>query len=359
MDNEHLGSPASRILKNTAIIAAIFGGAVLLCLLLRKADGIEGYDSPVIVLAVLLTARFTDGYLPGMAASVLGVICVNFFFTYPYMEFNISLAGYPLTFMTLLVVSLTTSTLTSRAKQRDRLLKENEIEKYRSALLRSISHDIRTPLTSIIGGASALLREPDLPSGASQSILRDIKKEAEWLLRMVENLLSITKLDGTQQVVKESWPAEEILGETAAKIRLAYPDAPLTTSVPDAPLFVPMDPILIEQVLFNLIENSLLHGGHVTSIRIRVREQDNHAVFLVEDDGCGFSEKLIASFNNQTYSCAVETTGDKKRNLGIGLSVCQAIIRAHNGEIRLDNGSPGASVCFSLPLNSISGKENP
>ena len=177
----------------------LVSAAILLCatgacaLLHQTADTIDGFASPVYVLAVLLISRFTSGYLFGLIAAVLGVIGVNYVFTYPYMAFNFTISGYPLTMFTFLVVSLVTSTLTTKTKEQDRLRMENEKVKMRADLLRSVSHDIRTPLTSIMGATSAILENPALSPAEQQSLLVDVRDDAQWLIRVVENLLSITR----------------------------------------------------------------------------------------------------------------------------------------------------------------------
>ena len=341
------------LLVNAAVFIGIFAGAVLLCFFFRQADGIEGYASPVFVLVVLLISRFTDGYLYGFIAAVLGVVCVNYFFTFPYMAVNFSSTGYPLTFFSLLVVSLITSTLTSQVKQRDYLKMENEREKIRTDLLRSVSHDIRTPLTSIIGAASTLLDEPNLNGEETRQLLKDIQSESRWLLSMVENLLSVTKIEGTYITNKDEWAAEEILGEVADKMKKAYPDVPLQVRVPETPLFVPMDPILVEQVLFNLAENSYLHGKEMTSLVMEVTSDEEHAVFSVEDDGGGFSEDILARVRNENVSVSWNTDTDHKRGMGLGLRVCKAIIKAHQGTLAVENTDKGAKVSFTLPLSSL------
>ena len=110
--------------RDLALTAGMFSCAVALCFFLQNAGVIEGFAPPVFVLAVLLISRLTTGYLFGFIATVLGMVCVNFVFTYPYWAFNLSLSGYPLTFFTLLMVSLITSTLTAQAKRQARLLAE-------------------------------------------------------------------------------------------------------------------------------------------------------------------------------------------------------------------------------------------
>lgn len=146
-------------LKTTLFILAI---AVGVCILLQRLDPSAGFAMPVFVLAVLLTSLLTTGYFWGLFSAVLGVIAVNFFFTFPYWAFNLTITGYPLSFLTFLSVSVITSALTTKTRQLDRLRMENEKIKMRADLLRSVSHDIRTPLTSIIGSTSAVLDNPEL-----------------------------------------------------------------------------------------------------------------------------------------------------------------------------------------------------
>ena len=125
--------------------------------LLLIADPTGGFVSMIFVLMVVLVARLTDGYVYGVTASFIGVICVNFVFTYPYLAFNFTMTGYPVTFLTMLSVSLIVSTLTSQIKQQEQLRMETERETMRANLLRAVSHDLRTPLTSIAGSTSAIL----------------------------------------------------------------------------------------------------------------------------------------------------------------------------------------------------------
>lgn len=342
-----------RIIKNWLILLGIFAGAVGICFFYGfhgAAEGNGAYASPVFVLAVLLVSRFTDGYIYGLTASVLGVICVNFFFTYPYMAVNFSIAGYPLTFLTLLIVSLITGTLTTRAKQRDLLKMENEREKIRADLLRSISHDLRTPLTSIIGSTAVVLEDGNLSKEEDVELLTDVKDEAEWLLRLVENLLMVTKIDQSQEIRKESWAVEEVIGEAIAKLQKAYPQLLIEVSIPDKPLFVPMDPILIEQVLFNLGENAALHGETACVVKISAIEQDGMAGFLVQDDGRGFPEEMLQAFQDGKIRTEAGSDSNGKRNMGLGLRVCSAIVKAHNGKMSLQNSGSGAEVSFFLPM---------
>lgn len=203
-------------LKTTLFILAI---AVGVCILLQRLDPSAGFAMPVFVLAVLLTSLLTTGYVWGLLSALLGVVAVNFFFTYPYWAFNLTITGYPLSFLTFLGVSVITSTLTTKTRQLDRLRMENEKIKMRADLLRSVSHDIRTPLTSIIGSTSAVLDNPELLPEDRRTLLEDVKHEAQWLIRVVENLLSITRIGSDQapELSKQPEPARGGAGRGGAE----------------------------------------------------------------------------------------------------------------------------------------------
>lgn len=339
-------------IRDAIISFLLFGCATACCFLLQNVSrSNDAFASPIFVLAVLLISRFTTGYLFGIIASVLGVVCVNFIFTYPYWSVNFTLAGYPLTSLVYLVASIMTCALTTQARQSERLRAENEKEKMRANLLRSVSHDIRTPLTSIVGSTSVMLEDDVLSGQERRELLQDIRREAQWLIRIVENLLSITRMgDTAANIAKEPEAAEEVLGETARKFRKRFPQTKLSVAVPNDLLMIPMDAVLIEQVLSNLLENAVSHGKNTTHIHMSVRNEGSFARFVVQDDGCGFSESELPTLFDGSLKHSETTAGDGKRNMGLGLSVCLAIVRAHNGTMEAKNLPEGAEVSFRLPL---------
>ena len=192
-----------------------------------------------------------------------------------------------------------------------------------------------------------------MPEEDRMLLLGDVKDDAQWLIRVVENLLSITRMgDATTRLVKNPEPAEEILGAVTAKFRKRYPELKVRVSVPEELLFVPMDAVLISQVLSNLMENAVVHGGgHTTEIRVSVRRDGNDALFAVEDNGDGIEQKVLPHLFDGTLAVSSsDTAGSSKRNMGLGLSVCQAIIHAHGGKIEAHNLMGGAEFTFRLPL---------
>lgn len=343
--------------RDAGIMVLFFGLAVAVCAVLRGIDSGAGFASPVFVLTVLLVSRFTNGYLYGLISALLGVVCVNYVFTYPYFALNFTISGYPLSFLVFLMVSVITCALTAQAKQKEEFRLENERVTMRANLLRSVSHDIRTPLTSIVGATSAVLDNPQLSEEERRMLLTDVHDDALWLIRVVENLLSITRVgDEDAEIVKQLEAPEEILASAVAKFRKRYPEIAVSVSVPEELLMVPMDAILIEQVLANLMENAAVHGGNTTHIDVKVSQVGDMAWFSVGDDGQGIPADQLQTLFDGSMKHSETAKGDVKRNMGIGLSVCSAIIGAHQGVLSAFNKDRGAEVVFQLPLTTNSDK---
>lgn len=308
------------------------------------------YAVMIFFLGVVMVSRLTDGYFYGIVSALLFMLEINYFFTYPYMAFNFTISGYPLTFFVMLLIAVVISALTTQIKRHEKLRVETEKEKIRGNLLRSVSHDLRTPLTSIIGSTGAVMdNDEKLTHEDRMMLLGDVRDEANWLLRVVENILSITRIGGTAQIRKEPEAAEEVVSEAVQKFRRHYPTAAVKVRVPNALLFVPMDAVLIEQVLINLMENAVKHAVHMTQIEVSVTQEDDRAYFYVTDNGDGIPKALLpVIFDGMLNSAETDTTS---RNMGIGLSVCRAIVLAHQGKIFASNlKKGGAQFCFALPL---------
>lgn len=341
-----------QIARDMGITIGLLAGAALLCALLTENGNGDNAVPLVFVLAVLLIARFTEGYFFGFFATIVSVFGVNFAFTYPYFAFNFTLTGYPLTFLTMFAVSMVVGMLTEQVKRQGRLEAEAEKEKMKANLLRSVSHDLRTPLTSIIGSSNAVLENYDTFSDeVKKDLLIHVRDDAQWLVRLVENILSITRIkDGVVKIKKVPEVAEEIVSEAVDKFRKNR-KMPVRVHVPDELLFVPMDATLIEQVIINLMENVVIHAKGATEIIISVRREEETARFTVEDDGEGIDESVLPKLFEELFPHAAENNADGRRSMGIGLSACMSVVRAHGGTMMAENKPEGgARVCFVLPV---------
>ena len=165
--------------------------------------------------------------------------------------------------------------------------------------------------------------------------------------------MSITRIGGDQaELTTRPEPAEEVLAEAIQKAHKRLPDIQFTVNVPDELLMVPMDPILIEQVLSNLIENAAVHGVTTTAIHLSVsKTEDGLAAFSVRDNGQGIPPALLPHLFDYSIRHSAGPTGDGKRNMGLGLSVCNAIVKAHGGHLTARNTGDGAEFIFCLPLS--------
>ena len=306
----------------------------------------------IFVLGVFLVSWRTQGYAFGIAASFLSVLAVNWAFTYPYWSFDLISPECISSAVVMLIVSTMTGALTTRLKQQEKLKAEAEKERMRGNLLRAVSHDLRTPLTTIYGSCSAMIENFDeIPPERQLLLLKDIQSDAQWLNRMVENLLSVTRVDADKvRLTTHEVVLEELIDALLVKFHKHYPLQQVQVRIPEEFISIPMDPVLIEQVLMNLLENAVFHAKGMKNLSIRVELRENRAVFSVEDDGCGISEDRMG----QLFTGLPDTErkmDSGRSNMGIGLSVCKTIIKAHGGELTAANRPQGGAVfTFALQM---------
>ena len=340
--------------RDTAVsIAILFLAIGITSLTNTFGKGDETYVPMIFLLAVFLISLWTTGYLYGIISSIFGVFFVNYVFTYPYYTLDFSVEGYPLTFTIMIIVAVLTSTMTSNLKQHEKLKLEIETEKMKYNLLRAISHDLRTPLTSIIGSINTIIDNYKVVEIEERiELLKNAKEEAEWLVRLVENILLVTKM-GTDnaELQLQDQVVEEIVSEAVQKFHKHFPEQKVHVKVPEEILIVSMDGILIEEVLTNLMENSVKHSEDVHKIDIIVAKEEDFAVFSVRDYGQGFKKEVLSHMFEGNLISPGKKNSDGSKNMGIGLSLCNTIIKAHKGKMSAVNAKEGgAIVTFTLPL---------
>ena len=187
-------------------------------------------------------------------------------------------------------------------------------------------------------------------------IVTGIKEDSEWLVRMVENLLSITRIDSGQvKIIKAPTVLEELIDSVILKFKKRYPSQSVKIEIPDDVIIIPMDAILIEQVIVNILENAVQHAQGMTLLILRVFTLGNKAIFEIKDNGCGINPKRLDTLFTGYYAQENEIVDSQKKNAGIGLSVCATIIKAHGGSIKAENAKTGGAVFrFALDTEEIS-----
>ena len=345
--------------RDTLFSIAVFLSAFAINLLIQKLFTTQTLVPMIFVFGVFLISLKTHGYRYGIVSAIVSVFAVNFAFTYPYYAFDFFVEESILSAVIMLIVAVSTSALNIRirdqellrVREQEKLRAESEKERMRGNLLRAISHDLRTPLTSIYGSSSTLMTKYDALSKEQQlKLLGEIREDSEWLIRMVENLLSVTRIDDSKvEVVKTPTVLDELIDSVLMKFSKKHPSQKVITRIPDDFVDIPMDSILIEQVLLNLLENAVFHAKGMTELSLSVSLVENQAVFEVADNGCGIPEDALQKIFTGNYEKTAAPVDGTRSNMGIGLSVCAAIIKAHGSEIFAENRESGGAVFrFSL-----------
>jgi two-component system, OmpR family, sensor histidine kinase KdpD len=223
-----------------------------------------------------------------------------------------------------------------------------ETERTRNNLLSAVSHDLRTPLSSIRGSAELLLDPLTLPAEEERrELLRAIRDEADRLAHLVTNLLELTRLESGVLRSKKDWiPIEEVIASALGRMQAAFDDRAVEVCLPDEMLFVPADPVLLEQALVHLLENASKHTPPGTAIEVRAHRTDGWVVIEVSDRGPG-----LPPGDEQRVFEKFFRVADRKTTpgAGLGLTVCQAIIHAHGGRLEAAN-RPEGGARFTIEL---------
>lgn len=241
------------------------------------------------------------------------------------------------------------------AEEREKAAVLAKNEQLRANLLRSISHDLRTPLTSISGNADALLHSYQaLDDDSRTQMITDIYDDAQWLTELVENLLAVTKIsDGSVKLQLSDQVVDDIVAEALRHIDRHATEHHITSDCGEMPLLVRADARLIMQLLINLVNNAIKYTPAGSHIEIHAFREAEHAVIEVSDDGPGIPDAQKAQVFEMFYTGS-KRVADSRRSLGLGLSLCRSIVHAHDGELSLHDNTPhGCVFSFTLPLSEI------
>lgn len=235
-----------------------------------------------------------------------------------------------------------------RQKENTRIMMERE--KFKNQLLRGLSHDLKTPLTSIQGGSNFLIENYEKCSDEDiKGIMNDIYNQSCGLYNFVENLLNVSKFDNNNPIVKKKKEVvDEIIEETSSKFANQKNSRRIIYERQNEITIINTQRELLIQVLFNLIDNAIKHTKENTTIKVRYYHKDASVVFEVEDNGGGIDPKIINKLFLDFF--ALMQKGDTHRDTGLGLSICKSIVEAHGGTIEgFNNELGGATFRFNIP----------
>ena len=241
----------------------------------------------------------------------------------------------------------------AKEKELAAVLAENE--QLRANLLRAISHDLRTPLTAISGNASNLISNASsFDEQTKLSIYNDIYNDSMWLINLVENLLSITRLEeGRMNLNFTAELIDEVVAEAVKHVHMRQGGQKITVVHKDEFLLAKMDTRLIIQVIINILDNAMKYTPTDSLVTVITEKQNDKAVISIADNGAGIPDELKERVFDMFYTGA-KKLADSRRSIGLGLALCKSIISVHNGEIFVkDNVPSGAIFTFTLPIGEI------
>lgn len=227
-------------------------------------------------------------------------------------------------------------------------------EQLRANLLRSISHDLRTPLTSISGNAGILVADSgNISPEKKTAIYKSIYDDSLWLINLVENLLSVTRIeDGSMKICRRSELMEEVVNEAVSRIR-SQSGRTINVEQQDEFIMVKIDARLIVQVIINILDNAVKYSPDNTDINVNVFRKGDMVVTEISDNGHGISDKDKPKIFDMFYT-AETRIADSRRSMGLGLALCKSIITAHDGEITVRDNKPcGTVFSFTLPAEEV------
>ena len=347
------------IIRDGGRAAGILIAATLVGLLFSGLKIPEANIIAVYILGVLIISIITSSWMYSFLASVISVLAFNFLFTIPRFTLRAYDPSYPVTFGIMFLVALITGSLASRMKEYAResaqAAMQIEKEQLRADLLRSISHDLRTPLTSISGNASNLLsNENEFSQETRMQIYGDIYDDSMWLIKLVENLLSVTRIeDGRMALRMSAELMDEVIAEAMRHTDRNRDGRKIEVSSDEEFILGKMDARLIVQVVINLVDNAVKYTPEGAQIRIHTGKKDGMVVVSVSDTGPGIPDEQKSKVFDMFYT-GTNRAADGRRSLGLGLGLCRSIIRAHGGEIWVSDNKPqGAVFTFTLPAEEV------
>lgn len=371
--SDTMNNRQSRIKKG--VVSAFFLLLVSGCALILRHWFSVGNDSIIMLylLGVLFTTISTASIACGVTVSALSLMMFNFFFTEPRYTFIMHSSSDAMMLAFYLITAVITGSVASRLQQQRDRAEQNEKaaqelmrvreeqesirlsmerEQQRNILLRSVAHDLRSPLTALYGSGSVLTEDYDhLTDAERRSLAGHMTEEILWLTNLVENILNMTRItDSGLALHIEKEAVDDLISEALRHTRPLLRERAFQLSLPEDVIMVPADGKLIVQVMVNLLENAVRHTPATAAVRLSARTENGELRISVADTGDG----IRAEHREHIFDRFVLMDNgviDAKHGLGLGLAICKAIVEAHGGRIWVEDNQPrGAVFCFTLPF---------
>ena len=387
--------------SGTGYLVAIAGVAAVTAVLKLFSAHINATTVALALLLVVLFVATWWGARPAVAASLLGVLCFNFFFLPPFGTLTVAAPDNWIALIAFLVTAFTVGQLSAHAKRRteeadagrreiERLYEElqdaferashaealKQSEKLKSALLDAVTHDIRTPLTSIKASVSTLLdelrgktfneRPIALDMEARQEMLEVIDEECDRLNRFVEGLVELARIEAGEMHLRRRWGAvDEIITAALARAEPLTRDHHIAVEIEDDIPVVQVDPRAVSEVIFTLVDNAAKYSPAGTNILVTAeRANDEMIQIAVEDQGNSIPHDLRERVFDKFFRATRDgdtSDGRQPKGTGMGLAVAKGIVEAHGGRIWIEDGREGVEtrVVFTLPIGDMEAMPEP
>lgn len=338
-------------------------------------EGVMGYRvvAFILLLVVSLIALLFH-FRPVVIAAMLSALLWNFFFIPPKFTFLIDNAEDVLLFFMYFVIAFINAVLTNRIRKIEQQVKEKDDKakalKLYNTLFNSLSHELKTPVATIIAASDNLLEEPSKLSDETKKVLTtEISLAALRLNQQVENLLSMSRLESGFILIKKDWcDIQELVYEAVNRLSQPLKNHQLLVSIEDGLPLYKLDYVLIEQVIYNLLYNAALYTPEFSDILINIKSktdkanapqikqleqsqfnrENNLLIIEIEDRGPGFPPDEIAKVFDKFYRMQLTKTG----GTGLGLSIVKGFVEAHNGKVVLENVPHGAKFTVTIPAET-------
>ena len=360
MKNEKIRKIANNCIYTLLLLLA----ATALAFLIFFASSRNSANIALIyILALLLISQHTASYGYGIFSALFSVVCINCFFTYPYFAVNFTLNGYPITFIFMLTIALLASAAIIRLKkqeqmiaERERQINEAEKERIRANLLRAVSHDLRTPLTSIRGWVETIAQIRDPEDENYRKGIAIIGRETDRLYDMVEELLDFSRMQNG--IKMELTPLDLVAELTDAALfveaRIKQEGLRLVYEEPDLPLPILGDAGRLRQVFINVLDNAIKYSSPGGAITLDLLDDGENAYVIIRDEGRGIAPDDLENVKLKFFKGKGAVRGS-----GIGLAVVDEIITAMDGAVDITSElGKGTAVKIRLPLY-IPGRARP